>query len=67
MIIDFHTHLLPPSFDKRRKEIAAKDRTFAALFTDPQAKMASKDDLLSAMAEDGVDMAVALGYGWTDP
>ncbi len=66
MIIDFHTHLLPPSFDKRREEIAAKDRTFAALFTDPKAKMASKDDLLSAMAEDGVDMAVALGYGWTD-
>lgn len=66
MIIDFHTHLLPPSFDKRREEIAAKDRTFAALFTDPKATMASKDDLLLAMTEDGVDMAVALGYGWTD-
>jgi predicted TIM-barrel fold metal-dependent hydrolase len=66
LIIDFHTHLLPPSFDKRREEIAAKDRTFAALFADPKAKMATKDDLLSAMTEDGVDMAVALGYGWTD-
>lgn len=28
--------------------------------------MANKDDLLAAMARDGVDFAVALGYGWTD-
>ena len=27
--------------------------------------MASKDDLLSTMASDGIDVAVALGYGWT--
>jgi uncharacterized protein len=66
LIIDFHTHLLPPSFNKRREEIAAKDRTFAALFADPKAVMASTDDLLEAMAEDGVDMAMALGYGWTN-
>jgi uncharacterized protein len=66
LIIDFHTHLLPPSFDKRREEIAGKDRTFAALFADPKAAMASANDLLEAMTEDGVDMAVALGYGWTD-
>ncbi len=66
MIIDFHTHLLPPSFDRRREEIAAKDLTFAALFADQRTKMANKDDLLAAMARDGVDFAVALGYGWTD-
>lgn len=28
--------------------------------------MATADDLLRSMDEDGVDMAVALGYGWTD-
>ncbi len=67
MIIDFHTHVLPPSFDERREEMAAKDRTFAALFSDPKAKIASHDELLTAMAEDGVDMSVALGFGWTDP
>ena len=66
MIIDFHTHVLPPSFETRRDEIAAKDRTFAALFGDGKAGMATGPDLLTAMDEDGVDMAVALGYGWCD-
>ena len=67
MIIDFHTHLLPPSFSTRHAEIAAKDRTFAALFATERAKMATAEELLRAMDEDGVDVAVALGYGWTDP
>ena len=66
MIIDFHTHLLPPSFNDRRGEIAARDRTFATLFADPQSTMATADDLLTAITEDGVDMAVALGFGWTN-
>jgi predicted TIM-barrel fold metal-dependent hydrolase len=66
LIIDFHTHLIPPSFDERREEIAAKDRTFAALFADPKSKIANHDELLAAMDEDGVDMSVALGFGWTD-
>jgi predicted TIM-barrel fold metal-dependent hydrolase len=67
LIIDFHTHLLPPSFAKNRAAIAAKDKTFATLFPENDAKMATADDLLRAMDEDGVDVAVALGYGWTDP
>jgi len=67
LIIDFHTHLLPLSWNARRDEIAARDRTFAALFASPKSRMATADDLLAAMDEDGVDVSVALGYGWTDP
>jgi predicted TIM-barrel fold metal-dependent hydrolase len=66
LIIDFHTHVLPPSFNEQRESNAAKDRTFAALFSDPKAKIASYQELLTAMTEDGVDMSVALGFGWTD-
>ena len=66
MIIDFHTHLLPPSFEARRDEIAAKDRTFAALFGDGKGRFATGPDLLKAMDEDGVDLTVVLGYGWCD-
>jgi predicted TIM-barrel fold metal-dependent hydrolase len=66
LIIDFHTHLLPPSFEVRRDEIAAKDRTFAALFGDGKGRFATGPDLLKAMDEDGVDLTVALGYGWCD-
>ena len=66
LIIDFHTHLLPLSFDARRAEIAAKDQTFAVLFGDPNARLATAPELLTAMDEDGVDLTVALGYGWCD-
>ena len=63
MIVDFHTHLLPASFHERRSEIAARDATFAALFGNG-GRMATAEDLIAAMDEDGVDCSVALGYGW---
>jgi predicted TIM-barrel fold metal-dependent hydrolase len=66
-IIDFHTHILPPSFKARRGEIAGKDATFAALFSGTEAKMATAQELVAAMDEDGVDVSVVLGYGWCDP
>ncbi len=67
MIVDFHTHILPPSFHERRAAIAERDATFAALFADDGARMATADELIAAMDEDGVDTSVALGYGWCDP
>lgn len=66
MIIDFHTHILPPSFKRRRAEIAARDATFRALFANPKAKIATAAQLIRAMDEDGVDWAVVVGYGWCD-
>ena len=65
MIVDFHTHLLPASFHERRSEIAARDATFAALFGNG-GRMATADDLVAAMDEDGIDRSVVLGYGWCD-
>ena len=65
MIIDFHTHLLPMSFRERRDDLARRDPTFAALFGGG-GRMASADDLIAAMDEDGVDLSVAMGYGWND-
>ncbi len=67
MIVDFHTHILPPSFRPRRAAIAERDATFAALFASGDAPMATADELVAAMDEDGVDVSVALGYGWCDP
>ncbi|MCH8200247.1 MAG: amidohydrolase [Chloroflexi bacterium] len=66
MIVDFHTHILPPSFQERRAEIAERDATFAALFANDDARMATADDLIDAMDQDGVDTSVVLGYGWCD-
>ena len=66
MIIDSHVHVYPPSFRERRDEIAARDATFRELYANPDAVLASADDLLTAMDEAGVDVAVAVGIGWTD-
>lgn len=66
MIIDSHVHVYPPSFRERREEIARRDATFRELYSNPNAVLATADDLLIAMDEAGVDVAVAVGIGWTD-
>jgi predicted TIM-barrel fold metal-dependent hydrolase len=65
-VIDFHTHIFPPEFIARRQRLAVRDATFTALFSDPKARMATADDLVSAMDEDGVSTSVVMGIGWTD-
>ena len=67
LVIDAHCHILPPSFSDRRAETAQRDATFAALLSHPDAPIASTEDLLAAMDRDGVERAVVMGMGWTDP
>ena len=67
LIVDFHTHILPPSFRERRATIAGRDATFGALFPDDKPRMATAEELVAAMDEDGIDVSVAMGYGWCDP
>ena len=67
MIIDSHCHVLPPDFGSRHDELAARDATYAALFPEPGGRFADADTLLRDMDAAGVDRAVAMGFGWTDP
>ena len=66
MIIDFHTHIFPPQMRENRERYLERDRTFAALYSDPRARMASAEDLMAVMDQDGVDISVAMGIGWSD-
>ena len=66
MIVDFHTHIFPPGLIEQRERYIQRDATFAELFADPKAKMATAEDLVEAMDEDRVDRSVAMGIGWTD-
>jgi len=36
------------------------------MYSDPEAKIATVDDLLASMDADGVDVSVALGFAWRD-
>ena len=66
MIVDFHTHVYPESLRDRREAYARRDATFAEIFASPKAKMATAEELVQAMDEDGIDRAVIMGIGWTD-
>ncbi len=66
MIIDFHTHIFPPEVRERREECVRRDPTFAEMYGDPKATIATAEDLLHSMEEAGVDVSVALGFAWRD-
>ena len=65
MIIDFHTHIMPPEIRKNRSKYADIDPTFSILYSKKEAKMASAEDVIDAMDRDGVDISVVLNIGWT--
>ncbi len=67
MIVDFHTHIFPPAFRDNRQRYLDLDATFAALYSNPRAKLGTAEELVASMDEAGVDKAVVMGAGWTDP
>ena len=66
MIVDFHTHISSHSLREQRETYVKRDRTFGELFADPKSKMATAEELIAAMDEDGVDRSVVMGIGWAD-
>jgi hypothetical protein len=65
MIIDFHTHVFPPQIKGNRNKYIKRDPCFALLYSDPNSKMATADELIASMDEAGVDISVILNIGWT--
>jgi predicted TIM-barrel fold metal-dependent hydrolase len=66
MVVDFHTHIFPPSFRDRREELSRRDATFCTLFSDPRSGLATAEELVLAMDQARVDVAVAMGVGWNN-
>lgn len=65
MIIDFHTHIVPPLIKQSRQAYSGTDRGFASIFSDPKSRLTTADELIASMDRDEVDMAVVLNYGWS--
>jgi len=65
MVIDFHTHIFPPWIKKNRNKYIDSDPCLAILYSSPNAKMATADELIASMDKDGVDISVVLNIGWT--
>ena len=65
MIVDFHTHIFPPQIKKNRSKYIDSDSCFAILYSSPKAKLATADELIASMDEEGIDISVIANYGWT--
>jgi predicted TIM-barrel fold metal-dependent hydrolase len=63
-VIDFHTHLFPPSIRKARERFFDNEPAFRMLYEAPGSRLAGVEDLVAAMDEDGVDRSVVFGFPW---
>ena len=66
MIIDIHTHIMPPDIIAHREAYIEREPWFAQLYSNPQARLATAEDLVASMHRAGVDRSVALGFSFTD-
>jgi predicted TIM-barrel fold metal-dependent hydrolase len=64
VIIDFHTHVVPPGIKERRQKYL-KDACFSTLYAEPKAKLITADELIAAMDEYEIDKSVIVNLGWT--
>jgi predicted TIM-barrel fold metal-dependent hydrolase len=65
MIIDFHTHVLPPRIRDNRSRYLAQDAAFDQIYSGDKVKIATAEDLINSMDKDGVDVSVIVNYQWT--
>lgn len=65
MIIDFHTHALPPAVKENRSAWLKKDAAFASIYSGDKVKLGTADDIIASMDRDGVDVSIIVNYSWT--
>jgi len=64
--IDSHTHLFAPQQVRARLALADRDTTFAEMYRNAEAKMATATQLLAELDLGGFDRAVAAGFAFAD-
>jgi len=67
VIIDFHTHIFPPRIREHREEYLGRDPLFERFYAKPKAKIATCEDLIDSMDEEGIDRSIILNANWTNP
>ena len=64
MVIDFHTHIFPQYFREKRDAFFPQEPAFEALYRSATSRLASREDLLRSMDEQGVQRSVIFGFPW---
>ncbi len=65
MIIDFHTHALPPQVKNNRSRYVERDAAFSEIYAPGKNAIATADDLIASMDREGVAVSVVVNYGWS--
>ena len=65
MIIDSHTHVLPPRIKEGRGTYVRRDAAFAAIYDDPKARIATAEDVIAELDKREIDTAVIANYSWS--
>jgi predicted TIM-barrel fold metal-dependent hydrolase len=65
MIIDFHTHVLPPRIKEDRSDCVEKDAAFAQIYSGEKVKIVTAEDLIENMDREGIARSVIVNYGWS--
>ena len=64
MVIDFHTHIFPRYFTKKRDAFFSQEPAFEALYRPAASRLASREELLRTMEEQGIQRSVVFGFPW---
>jgi len=64
VIIDFHTHIFSPRLRENREQYLGRDPCFAHLYADPKAEIATAEELIASMDQEGIDRSIVLNIGW---
>ncbi|MDD3471539.1 MAG: amidohydrolase family protein [Syntrophaceae bacterium] len=66
MIIDCHVHLFHDSVVSDRSEFVLRDQAFGALYSSPQARIASSAEIIDYIDKFSIAKAVVFGFPWKD-
>ena len=64
MIIDIHTHILPPEVRDKREDFFDGETAFKLLYSVPGSKLSGAEELIRNMNNEGVDRSVVFGFPW---
>lgn len=64
MIIDAHTHIFPPRVRERRGDLLATEPGFGEIYTNPEAKMATAEEVLASMDAAGIERSIVCNFAW---
>jgi hypothetical protein len=65
-VVDAHVHIFPDDVGKDRASWLLRDAWFNALYQNPNARLATVEDLIASMDASGVDQAIVCGFPWSD-